>query len=638
MSKNILVFSDGTGQAGGLIPDENRSNIYKLFRATRCGPDTDIEPAAQLTFYDAGLGSQPPGGMFFFTRAYRWLHNFVSQATGLGITANIVDCYAAILRMWEPGDRIFLFGFSRGAYTVRCLAAVLSFCGVPTTMADGKTPLFRDLNSTQKIAKEAVKEVYQHVSSPKDAAYIEQRKALALRFRNKYRSDDNGTPNVNPYFIGVFDTVAALGSYLLSATIIAALLVIIAVLSFAQSYFLLSFWPTFLSLVGVSIIIAGVWYTIAHLRYAKDLEGYAFFQTLHFTAPKMEFYDLHLDNAIRYARHAMSIDENRADFARVKWGSTKNKGPARRDSDPDWLQQIWFAGNHSDVGGSYPENEARLSDISLRWMVHAAQNLPDETTPTGNGVKVNNRLLKLSPNACEETLRVGFEIVRRGQKGIKATLEELADGAGPLTRRLSRGVNALFGWAYEAASHEDTGEHTAYFVQTMKDIAVERGELRKKGGGPGKWITVQELAQEFGMKGERLRHIAHILEIRKKGLRFFAFEQNEAKLIRETMSSLVDRDGAAKILGIPRKLLNVLVHNGLIRLFIRDGGLGRTQDMFRPEAIRQFAARIVDSAKLLSSMPSNGCRLNRLRLRAKTSATEVVRRVLANKIAVLGRL
>lgn len=47
------------------------------------------------------------------------------QATGLGITTNIIDCYAAIVRIWEPGDRIFLFGFSRGAYTVRCLAAVL---------------------------------------------------------------------------------------------------------------------------------------------------------------------------------------------------------------------------------------------------------------------------------------------------------------------------------------------------------------------------------------------------------------------------------------------------------------------------------------------------------------------------------
>jgi hypothetical protein len=47
------------GQAGGLRPDENRSNIYKLYRASRCGPDTEIDPADQLAFYDAGLGSQP---------------------------------------------------------------------------------------------------------------------------------------------------------------------------------------------------------------------------------------------------------------------------------------------------------------------------------------------------------------------------------------------------------------------------------------------------------------------------------------------------------------------------------------------------------------------------------------------------
>ena len=42
MAKNVLIFSDGTGQAGGLIPDELRSNIYKLYRATRCGTDTNI--------------------------------------------------------------------------------------------------------------------------------------------------------------------------------------------------------------------------------------------------------------------------------------------------------------------------------------------------------------------------------------------------------------------------------------------------------------------------------------------------------------------------------------------------------------------------------------------------------------------
>jgi len=130
MAKNIIIFSDGTGQAGGILPDEKRSNIYKLFRATRCGPDTDIDPGRQVTFYDAGLGSEVAGGAFFLSRAYRWLRKIASQATGLGITNNIVDCYAAILTLWEPGDRIFLFGFSRGAYTVRCLAAVLSFCGV----------------------------------------------------------------------------------------------------------------------------------------------------------------------------------------------------------------------------------------------------------------------------------------------------------------------------------------------------------------------------------------------------------------------------------------------------------------------------------------------------------------------------
>jgi hypothetical protein len=135
-----------------------------------------------------------------------------------------------------------------------------------------------------------------------------------------------------------------------------------------------------------------------HLRYATGLKDYSFWQTLHFTSPKMKFYDPHLDNEVRYARHALSIDENRADFAIVKWGSKSNKGPPRKETDPDWLQQIWFAGNHSDIGGSYLENESRLSDISLEWMTHAAVNLPDETGPTGHGIKVNPLLLQVRPD------------------------------------------------------------------------------------------------------------------------------------------------------------------------------------------------------------------------------------------------
>jgi uncharacterized protein (DUF2235 family) len=396
MPKNIIIFSDGTGQAGGLRPDENRSNIYKLYRATRCGPDTNINPGEQIAFYDAGLGSQPPHGALFVTRAWRWLHNVASQATGLGITTNIVDCYAWILRVYQPGDRIFLFGFSRGAYTVRCLAAVLSLCGVPTQMSDGKA-LRRDPRTSTMIAKEAVKQVYQFVSSPKDAAYVEQRKALAGHFRQKYGADTNGEPNAVPFFIGVFDTVASLGSYLLSAALLSGAVLVLAAVSFAQSFVLFPFLPTFLTLAGIGVLAAAIGYAVTHIKFAAGLTGH-WWQRWHFASPKMKFYDLHLNNKVWYARHALSIDENRADFGRVIWGSAHNKGPERPDEYPDWLQQVWFSGNHSDIGGSYAENESRLSDISLGWMVHAAVNLPDGKTSIGNGIKVDERYLQLNPD------------------------------------------------------------------------------------------------------------------------------------------------------------------------------------------------------------------------------------------------
>ena len=134
-------------------------------------------------------------------------------------------------------------------------------------------------------------------------------------------------PNVNPFFIGVFDTVASLGSYRVGALAIGGLLAVLAIASFVQSFFLFAFWPTFTALVAISIIIAGIWYVIAHVEYAIGLDGYSFLQTLHFTAPKMQFYDKHLDNAVWYARHAMSIDENRR--TSPAWnGEVQESGPS----------------------------------------------------------------------------------------------------------------------------------------------------------------------------------------------------------------------------------------------------------------------------------------------------------------------
>jgi uncharacterized protein (DUF2235 family) len=69
MAKNILIYSDGTGQRSGVFLDENRSNIYKLYRATRCGPDTAVDPAEQLAFYDPGIGTSPIDANFF-VRSY----------------------------------------------------------------------------------------------------------------------------------------------------------------------------------------------------------------------------------------------------------------------------------------------------------------------------------------------------------------------------------------------------------------------------------------------------------------------------------------------------------------------------------------------------------------------------------------
>jgi uncharacterized protein (DUF2235 family) len=98
MPKNIVIFSDGTGQAGGINFDEARTNVYKLYRACRVGPDTHIDPSEQVAFYDPGLGSAADGG-HFKVGWLRTFYNLASTATGLGITANIVDCYAAIIRL-----------------------------------------------------------------------------------------------------------------------------------------------------------------------------------------------------------------------------------------------------------------------------------------------------------------------------------------------------------------------------------------------------------------------------------------------------------------------------------------------------------------------------------------------------------
>lgn len=390
--KNIVIFSDGTGQRGGVYVDETRTNVYKLFRATRVGPDTNIDPGRQLAFYDPGLGTQPSDGLSIY-KAYRTIYNFVSQATGLGITHNIIDCYAAIIDLWRPGDRIYLFGFSRGAYTVRCLASVLCYCGIPSR-GKNDSPLRRGTSATSKIAAEAVKGVYQHVSSSRDAQYFEQRKELAEKFCSDYQCGKGGQSEF-PFFVGVFDTVAALSNPG-SLFILGALLVVLLLVASAGAAWIspplygFGYWFGWFIFDAFLLMLSAYVYT--HLKFSFRLSKSRWWETVHLTTFRQKFYDNMLDIRIPYARHAISIDERRSDFARVKWGNHEAQWGWR--GVIDHFQQVWFAGNHSDIGGGYPENESRLSDIAFDWIVGETQKLGAEA------LLIDYSILQLKPS-CE---------------------------------------------------------------------------------------------------------------------------------------------------------------------------------------------------------------------------------------------
>jgi hypothetical protein len=307
--------------------------------------------------------------MGFLGSIARATYNIISAALGLGLTRNIVNCYAAILRYWEPNDRIFLIGFSRGAYTVRCLAAVLAKCGVP----DFRSSLApRSPKAIEQIARAAVRGVYQYTSSwerPKATGsqneLLDQRDRMATQFRSAY-----GAVDAYPHFIGVFDTVASLSnpSAAVGLIVIGTMLVMITV---SIVYFLIPQFALPLALLALTGAFAGAAVYVASLiRYwPADQGGPGFLRSAHLTELRMNFYDKTLNENVGFARHAISIDERRKSFTRVGWGSAG----VWKETKPIWFDQTWFAGDHADIGGGNPDNESALSDHALEWMAASAE-------------------------------------------------------------------------------------------------------------------------------------------------------------------------------------------------------------------------------------------------------------------------
>ena len=258
--KNIVICSDGTWNR----PEENTeedfpTNVLKFARGIAPKDDTG---KSQVVFYDWGIGSY---------------HNKVSGgAFGSGLEKNIMDGYRFLVHNYEPGDKIFLFGFSRGAYTVRSLSGLINNCSILKGSESNR-----------------IQEAFDLYKNPKYKPNGE--------YSLKWKKDYSVSEKTNIHFIGVWDTVGAMG------------------LPFS-----------FFGLI-------------------KD---------------KHRFYDNKLGSNIVYARHAMSLDEQREDFKPTIW-------KPRKEVD---LKQVWFAGVHCDVGGSYKNDSDGTSaaDIPMIWLKNEA--------------------------------------------------------------------------------------------------------------------------------------------------------------------------------------------------------------------------------------------------------------------------
>ena len=112
MPRNLILCFDGTNNQFG---PEN-TNVARLIQAL------DRDPARQRLYYDGGVGTPPEP----LTAFGQWLSKVGGLLLGGGIEWKVEEAYRFLMEMWMPDDRVLIFGFSRGAYSARMLAGMLS--------------------------------------------------------------------------------------------------------------------------------------------------------------------------------------------------------------------------------------------------------------------------------------------------------------------------------------------------------------------------------------------------------------------------------------------------------------------------------------------------------------------------------
>ena len=270
---NLVVCCDGTwntaDQEKGGVPIP--TNVVRLYNLVA---EKDAAGVEQKKYYHPGVGTD--GGL---------LGRALGGGIGLGLDRNIKSGYRWLCANYAAGDRIFLFGFSRGAYTARSLGGMVTRFGLIDPAELGE------------------KQVWERIDDLFDNGYRVKGATRASFIEKKYgfKKGENGN-DIPIHFIGVWDTVGALGI------------------------------PD-------------------HLGVLNLLDD----------PRKYKFHDTDLNPLVKFARHALAIDEMRASFEPTLWTNTEDRD----------VKQIWFPGAHSDVGGGYPE--IGLANGSLIWMIEEAK-------------------------------------------------------------------------------------------------------------------------------------------------------------------------------------------------------------------------------------------------------------------------
>ncbi|WP_316190335.1 DUF2235 domain-containing protein [Bradyrhizobium sp. SZCCHNS2096] len=298
--KNIVICCDGTGNE----ISENISNVLKLYRCLR---KTDRTTPHQAVFYDPGVGtlSQP-------NTWHRIKANFnmvLGLMTGYGLDDNVIAAYAFLVQHYEEGDRVFLFGFSRGAYAVRMLAGLIHKIGLispnQVNLTGSGLIAYKKYSSDNPKAGRGV--TAKAETADEDGPLPQNRNDHAAQFA---RILSTRAPSI--HFIGVWDTVA-------------------------------------------SVIVPR-----PDRLYWPSLEELAF--TIQNPSVKIFRQAIAMDER-RYMFRLKKWDEPQS-YKPVRFNDVH--------SGPQDSKQVWFAGVHSDIGGGYPEKDSALSKFPLLWMIDEA--------------------------------------------------------------------------------------------------------------------------------------------------------------------------------------------------------------------------------------------------------------------------